>query len=526
MSGLRWSGLSMVALVLLQLTYQAVVSRLLSPATFGLMAVATLSTQFGKTFADMGLGQALIQKAEITEEDVRAVFTSSLLMGLVFFTALWFGAPLLADAVNAREAVPLIRAMGLVLVLTTCGIASQSLLFRELRFREQAVREIASFVIGFLLIGIGSALAGAGVWSLVAARVSGTFFATVLGYAAVRHSLRPLLAWRRLRPLYSFGGRTSASSLAGYFSQNLDTMAVSRYTGAAVLGQYSKAYMVTSYPSQLMVRSMARVLFPGFSKLQHDRDRLKLVYVESYSIAVVMMLAVCAFMGAASQELVLVLLGPQWDVAARILPVLMLAAALRVVSHFTGIVFQALGELNKKLAIDCVGVVALVAFLLLARGHGLLAYAAALTGAEAVRQIGFTVALRGTLGMTFVESSRPLLPGLCSAAVVGGLVLIGRAVGLALGAPAWVTLLVASTMAVAGFVIMLRLPPLRSIRRHSLHRLRQAGLLSGGVLVAPLRWLLGDDVPNDGRPNLTTHDVVPAGADDDAMPNRGTGGEP
>src|SRR5680860_1253762 len=144
--------------------------------------------------------------------------------------------------------------------------------------------------------------------------------------------------------------------------------------------------MVTSYPSQLMVRSMARVLFPGFSKLQHDRDRLKLVYVESYSIAVVMMLAVCAFMCAASQELVLVLLGPQWDVAARILPVLMLAAALRVVSHFTGIVFQALGELNKKLAIDTAGVVALLLFLLLASGHGLVAYAGALAGAEAVRQ--------------------------------------------------------------------------------------------------------------------------------------------
>src|SRR5680860_335729 len=478
MSGLRWSGLSMVALVLLQLTYQAVVSRLLSPATFGLMAVATLSTQFGKTFADMGLGQALIQKAEITEEDVRAVFTSSLLMGLVFFTALWFGAPLLADAVNAREAVPLIRAMGLVLVLTTCGIASQSLLFRELRFREQAVREIASFVIGFLLIGIGSALAGAGVWSLVAARVSGTFFATVLGYAAVRHSLRPLLAWRRLRPLYSFGGRTSASSLAGYFSQNLDTMAVSRYTGAAVLGQYSKAYMVTSYPSQLMVRSMARVLFPGFSKLQHDRDRLKLVYVESYSIAVVMMLAVCAFMGAASQELVLVLLGPQWDVAARILPVLMLAAALRVVSHFTGIVFQALGELNKKLVIDCIGVATLAVFLIFARGQELWAFALALVGAEAARQVGFTVALRGALGMPVAASLAALVPGLWMAGGVSAAVLCGRVMAQQMGASMWATLVVEAAMALIAFVLLMRIPPLRPIRRHGAHRLRQAGLLA------------------------------------------------
>jgi len=491
MSGLQWSGLSMVAFVGLQLVYQAVISRLLSPAAFGLLAVASLSTQLGLTFAGMGLGQALIQKAEVTEEDVRAVFTSSLLMGLVFFAALWVGAPYLADAVRAPEAVALIRVMGLVLVFTTCGIASQSLLFRELRFREQAVREIGGYIVGFLIVGIGSALAGAGVWSLVAARVTGSFMGAVLGYAAARHSLRPLLGWRRLRPLYSFGGRTSGSSLASYFSNNLDTMAVSRYTGAALLGQYSKAYMLTSYPSQLMVRSMARVLFPGFSKLQHDRDRLRVAYVESYSIAVVLMLAVCAFMATASNELVLVLLGPQWNAAARLLPILMLAAALRVLSHFTGIVFQALGELNKKLAVDLAGVAALVVFLLFARGHGLVAYALALTGAEAVRQVGFTVALRGALGMTFIQILRPLWPGLCTAIAVGGLVLGGRAAVLALGAAAWSALLVEASMAGVGFVVVLRLAPLRGIRRHSAHRLRQAGLLSSGNAVArALRWLL------------------------------------
>jgi len=517
MSGLRWSGLSMVALVVLQLVYLAAVSRLLSPAAFGLMAVASLTTEFGKTFAQMGLGQALIQKADLTEEDVRAVFTSSLLMGLAFFAALWFSAPLLAAAVNARDAVPLIRAMGLVLLFTTCGIASQSLLFRQLRFREQAVREIGSYVVGFLLIGVGSALAGAGVWSLVAARVSGTLIATVLGYSAVRHSLRPLLGWRRLRPLYSFGGRTSASGLAGYFTHNLDTMAVSRYTGAALLGQYSKAYRLTSYPSQLMVRSMARVLFPGFSQLQHDRPRLRAAYVESYSVAVVLMLAVCAFIAASSQELVLVLFGQQWDVAARIVPLMMLAAALRVVSHLTGTVFQALGELNKKLAIDCAGVVALVLFLLVARGHGLLAYAAALAGAEAVRQIAFTIALRGVLGMTFGQACRPLVPALFSAAVVGGFTLLGRALGVFLGAPNWITLLVTSVMGGVGFVIMLRLAPLRGVRRHTVHRLRQAGLLSRGALAAPLRWLLGAGAPGDERTSAGSRprDVAASDAEGD-----------
>lgn len=491
MVGLRWSGISIAVFMLLQLGYQAVISRLLSPAAFGLMAVATLATQFGKTFADMGLGQALIQKLDATEEDVRAVFTSSLLLGLISFAGLWMAAPLIADLLNAPDAVWVLRATGLVLVATTAGIASESVLRRQLRFRELAVREVGAYAFGFLVVGIGSALAGAGVWSLVAARVSAAFTGAALAYAAARHSLRPLLAWRRLRPLYSFGGRSSFSSVVSYFSQNLDTMAVSRYTNSSLLGQYSKAFMLTSYPTQLLVRSMSRVLLPGFSQIQTDRERVGRAYLDSYAISVVFLLAVCASMAVSSRELVLVLFGPQWETAAAVFPILMLAAALRVISQLTGVVFAALGELNKKIAAELASIGGLVVFLLLARGHGLAAYALALTGSEALRQGLFTVLLRPVLGLRIRDSVRPLARGLLAAAVVAAVVLSGRQAVFAAGGPAWVALLAEGVLSGVGFVAALRLPPLRGIRGEIAHRLTQAGVLSGGnAAVRLLRWLL------------------------------------
>jgi O-antigen/teichoic acid export membrane protein len=499
MVGLRWSGISIVAFMGMQFGYQAVVSRLLSPTAFGLMAVATLATEFGLTFASMGLGQALVQKQDADEEDVRVVFTSSLLLGLGCFAALWVAAPLIVDLMNAPDALWLLRCTGLVMVFTTCGIASESVLRRQLRFRELARREIGAYVVGFLVVGIGAALAGAGVWSLVAARVSASFISTALAYSAARHSLRPLLGWRRVRPLYSFGGRSSLSGLLGYFSHNLDTAAVSRYAGSALLGQYSKAYMLTSYPTQLLVRSMARVLFPGFSQIQDDRERVRRAYVGSYSIASVLLLAICAAMAASSRELVYVLLGPQWDVAATILPILMLAAALRVLSHLTGVVFAALDELNKKILAECIAIAGLVAFLFVARGHGLWAYALALTGAEAVRLVLFTIMLRSVLGMQIHETVWPALRGLTSALVVGAFILAGREGMLALDAPAWLTLLVEGALAGVGLVVAIRLPVLRQTRMDTTHRLGQAGLLSGrNALTRMLRWLVASR-PQEAR---------------------------
>jgi len=156
--GLKWSYISTLTKSVLQIGFTAIMARLLEPAAFGLIAMAGVILRFGSYFAQMGVGSALIQKKEISDEDVRAAFTSALFLGVLFCVSVWFLAPLAIYIFDSERVIPIIRViirvMALSFIITGLTTTALSLLRRNLEFRSLAVTEIVSYVLGYGLIGI------------------------------------------------------------------------------------------------------------------------------------------------------------------------------------------------------------------------------------------------------------------------------------------------------------------------------------------------------------------------------------
>ena len=75
--GLKWTYLATIVGAIVQVSITAVMSRLLTPAEYGVVAAAGLFMRFSSYFSEMGVGQALVQKPSLSEDDVRAAFTAS-----------------------------------------------------------------------------------------------------------------------------------------------------------------------------------------------------------------------------------------------------------------------------------------------------------------------------------------------------------------------------------------------------------------------------------------------------------------
>ena len=115
-SGLSWFYLSTMTLMVANLAYTATVSRLLSPADFGLMAVANLVVLFIQFFARMGLASALVQKPELSEEEIRAASTAGIAIGLACLVLMWILAPAVAGLFREPDLPPILRALGVSFV--------------------------------------------------------------------------------------------------------------------------------------------------------------------------------------------------------------------------------------------------------------------------------------------------------------------------------------------------------------------------------------------------------------------------
>ncbi|MBC8084948.1 MAG: lipopolysaccharide biosynthesis protein, partial [Hymenobacter sp.] len=424
--GVQWTTAASVTNAVLQIGYTAVMARLLDPAAFGLVAMAGLVLRFGSYFAEMGLGHALVQRAEITKQDIRAAFTASLGLGLGVAALAWVLAPLAVVFLRNEAVVPLVRLQALGFVLVGLSTTAVSVLRREMRFDAIAKVEVAAYVFGYGGVGVGMAWAMqagylpiAGVWSLIAASLAQQFFVMVLSYALVRHSVRFIFGWAAYAPLLGYGGRMSVISFLEFVNGNLDTLLIGRLLGSTLLGIYNRAYMLLYLPMYFLTNSLARVAFPTFSKIQTDLPRVRALYLTSSTLVATLVLPLCAGVAVAAPEMVRVLLGPRWAASVPVLRVLCLSIPLSMTTLFAGVVADARANLRQKVLLNIEFMLLLTALFWLLKGYGLVGIAAAIGTGEVVRTFLYMRVTHHDIGLGYGRLLAMYLPGLFNAAVVG-----------------------------------------------------------------------------------------------------------
>jgi lipopolysaccharide exporter len=489
-SGLSWFGLSTMTLMVANLAYTATVSRLLAPAAFGLMAIANLVVLFTQYFVRMGLASALVQKPELSEEEIRAASTAGIAIGLACLVLTWILAPAVAALFREPDLPPILRALGVSFVFMGWSMTGLGLLRREHRFRTLSIISVGTYVFGYLVVGVGLALLGAGVWSLVAALVASTAAQAIWQYAIVRHPLRPVLRGEPYQAVCGYGARLAGAYLMDYGGSNLDTFTVTRVASTAVLGQYTRAYYLVFQPlSNYLAQALTNVLFSPLSRIQQDLARLRRAYFSVLSLGNLMLFPICAGIAVAAHELVLVVLGPQWGLAVGLVPWFALAGGCHVASQLTQLATDARAELNRSLVVQTAYLVALALLLLMAlrfQSRGVWVIAAAVVAAELLRYVGYLALARRVLGMPSARLWQAHVPAVFASA----------GVAVAIAATRWAltghvrTLVVLGAEAGAGalaLALCIRFCPLPAVRSELWMRLTAANVV--GAAGGP-RWRL------------------------------------
>jgi lipopolysaccharide exporter len=477
---MTWTTAATVVTSVMQIGYTAVMARLLPPAAFGLVALAGVVLRFGTYFAQMGMAQAIIQKPELTEEDIRAAFTSSALLGVLFSGIMVVAAPLARLVFEQPEVVGLVRFMSMGTLVAGLIATAMSLLRRRMEFRTLAIMDIITYVLAYGVIGVVLAWRGFGVWSLVSATLAQGIIMGLMAYGMTRHSVRLYFSWERYRPLLSYGGRISLTSFLEFITSSLDTVVIGRVLGAALLGIYNRAYMLISLPLFLITTSVSKVIFPAFSQLQANLEKLRTVYLASITLVAAVVLPLSAGMAIAAPELVRALLGPGWDASVPVLRLMSLPVSMSLITMFAGVMCDARAKLNQKIIINTVTMLTLVGLFALLRGYGIMGFAAALFVNEFIRMGLFMRLMHQDLSLSYARLLAPYLPGIWHAVAVAAAMGLVRLALPALHLPVVVALcllILTAAVTLAVLVLMLPLPVLRREMHSLLSRLNLTGAL-------------------------------------------------
>lgn len=411
-SALKWSYVGSLGRALAQLVVQVLLARILGPTAFGQAMLVTVVVGFGWLLADAGFGSALIQKADLRDEDVGYALGWVLLLSSLIGGGVVVLAPLLAALLGDTTLAPLLRLCGLLIPLQALSNLPLSLLRRRLDMKSQHMVQFCAYVLGYGGVGIALALLGFGPWSLLVGFAAQALLTIAAGYAIVRHTLRARLSGDR--GLRTFGLAVMGTNLANWVIEHFDRAVVGRLWGVDGTGLYALASNLSRAPTTLLVNAAQGVVFASAAQIQQEPDRIARGFLAALGAMSLLSFPLFAFLATHAELVIHTLYGNRWESAVPLFAAFCAAMPFHAMLAIAGPALWALGRADIEMKIQL-----LVAVLLLVG----LALLAGLPLHVAVWLIPGLYMGRASLVVTALGRRISLRPRRIAAATAGGLCL-------------------------------------------------------------------------------------------------------
>lgn len=303
--------------VAIGLVSTVILARILSPTDFGLANMANVMLAFAGIFRDFGLTNAVLRKGRISQTELSMIFWFNAASTLVLATLVAICSPFIATFYNEAvvQFVVLLSLIGFIV----SGLSAQhrALLNRELRFGTLAITDTLASLIGLTVI-IVLAFNGLGVWSIV---LGGAIQALAAASTYIYLSGWKPSRFRRheeLGSLLRFGANTSIFSITVFLSQNLASILIGKFVGPAGLGQYNRAQNFVNLPIVNFVQPVAQSAMPLLVHLRIDPVQYKDAYLKLVRELSIVLLPVSVALFFSGPDVILLLIGRQWDEAGSI----------------------------------------------------------------------------------------------------------------------------------------------------------------------------------------------------------------
>lgn len=326
-----------------------ILARLLAPADFGVVAMASLVVGLVDVLLSLGVNVALIRNHEATAAHYNTAWTLRLAQSALAAAIVFAAAPAAALYFNDPRIIPVLRFMALSMLLVGMENIGIITFQKEMRFgldfRFVFLKRIAGF-----LATIFAAWLLHSYWALVIGTLAGRSFGVFLSYRM--HPMRPRLSLEKLKEIFSVSQWMLVNSIASYVNRNLDKILIGRRANATIVGGYTLADEISAMPSTEVLAPLNRVLFPAFVAAKNDLTELKRLYLLAQGVQSLLGISAGVGLALVAREAVLVLLGAKWLFVVPFVQVLALANVVESITTSGRYVLLTMGKIRSAALVN------------------------------------------------------------------------------------------------------------------------------------------------------------------------------
>lgn len=366
----KWMGQA-IALVVFTL-----LARLLEPTDFGLVALAYAFVTFAQIFLEQGFSQALVQREDLESEHIDAAFWVSLLLGALFTVGGTVFSRPISSFYDEPLLSPIIALLSFNFLIISFSSVQAALLTRGLDFRNLAIRSLTAKIASGI-VGVGAAVLGCGVWSLVIQNLVTSLVGVIVLWRVNNWRPRFRFSKKHFKELFGFSLPVIGIKVLNFFDVRLGDFLIGYFLGTTALGYYAIANRLILMVLRLLNGVTDAVAFPTFSRLQTRPEQLRSAFYRTMQVTSLGTFPIFIGMALLAPELVTGLFGSQWDLSAPVMPLLAISGLVMSLLGFNRSLTIALGKPSGLLVVRLLTSVARTIGLILAAQSGIVAVAAA-----------------------------------------------------------------------------------------------------------------------------------------------------
>jgi lipopolysaccharide exporter len=296
-----------------------VLARVLTPADFGLVALATTVLGMLSAVTNVPLSAALIQHSAPTHQHMDTAFTLNSMRGLAVAAAGCLIALPLAYFTKEPRLVALVAVLSTTLIIEGVANPRVALTLKDLRYGPTLLLQISQKVAS-LLVSLGIALAFRSYWALALGTLAGQAVSTAISYAVLPY--RPRLGFQRLPELWSFSVWLTLGQAVATLTARFDAFLVGTMLGRTTLGHYTVGENLAVMPTKEATMPLYATLFPAFARLKESPQQVADAYQRAQMLLTAVALPLGAGIALIADPLVRVAIGDKWALTIPVVQVL------------------------------------------------------------------------------------------------------------------------------------------------------------------------------------------------------------
>ena len=319
-TNLIWRFFERCGAQLVSFAVSIVLARILEPSLYAPISKVTVITAILMVFVDSGMANALIQKKDPDNLDFSSVFFFNVCFCLLLYTLLFFCAPLIAALYKSPELTPLVRVLGLTVVVAGVKNVQQAYVSKTLQFKRFFFATLGGTLFS-AVVGITMARRGFGVWALVAQQLSNVTVNTVILWFTVGWRPKRMFSFQRLKGLLNYGWKLLSASLLDTVYLQLYPLVIGIRYADADLAFFERGRNWPNLVVENINYSIDSVLLPVMSSQQDHRHHVREMTRRAIKTSSYIMMPLMAGLAVCAEPLVRLLMTEKWVPAVPFLQV-------------------------------------------------------------------------------------------------------------------------------------------------------------------------------------------------------------